>query len=421
VETHFSRLPNAPFQARQNEDGTWDIMDVPVFSIVPEGVKGAPRDITEDDLRTSIEVHRRKHADDQFLARTNAGHNSPFQKAEPAGFFLPKSVKSIRFDGSDRPVLFVDLISVPQCVVDRIDAHELPYRSVEVREWEPLQFGALALLDTHDPFFQLPMMTSLDRTETVSTSVDVTHFRDEQVPAVAAFVSQSGSRFLFRFGDDMPEDEKKNDETEAKLEDGGDLKSAISAIEAKMKEFAPLLELLPKLQEMLAGPEGEAEEQTEEPPVEFEDEEKDDEKPAFDAATAARISALEDKQAARDRADTVKENFSATVSKLEGDGYHLTDASRARIKQAAEQGEKTLALFEASYREVAPTDPPFSLEGDFRSTETAWPAEVMAYQPQGPEMFEAAKREHGEHQKMIAMFSAAEISSLEEHLKREVG
>ena len=110
---HFSRLPGGKYDARQNSDGTWDVVDVPVFTLVAKGTKGAPRDLTENDLHSAVEAHRRKFRDDQFLARVNVLHNYGVHRPTPAGFFLPTSVRPYRMGGKSRPVIFADLLAVP--------------------------------------------------------------------------------------------------------------------------------------------------------------------------------------------------------------------------------------------------------------------------------------------------------------------
>jgi hypothetical protein len=357
----FSVLPGGKYSARQNSDGTWDVMDVPFFAEVPKGIKGAPRDITEDDLRDSVDTHRRKYSEDSFLPRLNVLHNYGIHRPMPAGFFLPRSVRPFRMGGKHRPVVFADLLAIPDEVFRRMDRGELPYRSAEVRTYEPLTFGALALLDTEPPHFEFPLMLDFDKSELSVVRLD----DGGPTLAYAATGTDGPSAFLFRFAeDDMPDDEKKPDEKDpgdGKMAEGeGDLKGAISAIEAKMKEFTPLLELLPKLQEMLAGA-GEEEESIEQEPA--------DEPVAAMSATPAgnedeatqmqaRVSALESYRASNEHEKKVDKTFSSAVDSLESEGYALTDAIKGRIRSAAESGEETLKLFTDTFRETVPKDPP---------------------------------------------------------------
>lgn len=396
----FSVLPGTKFRTRANDDGTLDILDVPIFSTVPQGVKGAPKDIEEADLRTAVAVHRRKHEEDQFLARTNAGHNQALHKPQVAGFFLPTAVRRERFGGESRPVVFADLLHVPMSVVERIKMHELPYRSVEVREWEPLEFGALALLDTEPPFFQLAMMLDVEEDSTVSVGADVTRFNHvQQAPAVAAFVAGTGARFLFRFEDDMPEDEKKKDDdnTEAEMQEGGGAKAAVSDIEALLKELEPILALKDKILEMVGGGGGTEEEMPteDEMPVELSKEKKA--AMSHDSAKAeARLAAVENKLGAMEREKRTERMFATAVEKLEASSIYITDTYREKLFSAAGKGEETLKLFVDAAMETARRDPPDSLDGSFGGGEPAYPNEVMKFAADSPAKFNAAKEAFSE-------------------------
>jgi len=398
VKAHFSRLPGGHYRAQQHDDGTWDVFDVPVFSVVPKGVKGAPKDIGEDDLRAAVALHERLFSDDKFLPRLNTLHNFGLHKATPGGFFLPKTVRPFRMKGRSVPVIFADLIAVPDEIFRAMEQDKLPYCSVEIRAWQPLQFGALALLDTEPPFFEFPLITIGDAMEVVTTGVQQTRFsHTEQAPAVAAFVARDGAGFLFRFGDeDMPDDEKKKDENiEAEMADeggGSDLAAAVKAIEEQMKALEPLLALKDKIAAMVESSgtvdEVETEEEVKaEGPVEM----------SADRATqmSARVSALEDYREQAEREKRRDAIFNEAITGLEGDGYHLSEGSRKRLFEAAERGKDTLELFMASYRETAPKDPPSDLEG-LEPGEEAWPTEVMQFAHQGPHEFSEAKRVYRE-------------------------
>lgn len=418
MEAKFSVIPGGHYQARQNVDGTWDVKDVPVFSTVPKGVKGAPRDITEDELREAVRLHERMFTDDRFLPRLNVLHNYGIHKATAAGFFLPRRVAPFRMKGETVPVIFADLIGVCPDVFAELQSNHLPYCSVEIREWEPLQFGALALLDTEPPFFEFPLIT-VNPTEAVTASA-VRFQSDERSPAVAAFVSGSGSRFLFRFPDTketpMAEDEKKDTEDEAQMAegDGMDVASVVKAIESGEIAVKDFDAIIAAIDARTGATEPEAEGETEEPPVEFKEESKKKE----DAQFSGRIAALEarieqgDREKARDRL------FSATVKSLEEDGYFLPEKTRKSLFSFASKGEATLTDFVDAFRETARQDPPETL-GDFGATRSAaFPAEVMKFAERSPQAFTEAKA-------AFSVWSSfpddKHRSPLEIYLKREVG
>jgi hypothetical protein len=161
--SHFSLLPGGRYSSRQNEDGTWDILDVPIFSIVKKGIKRAPRDITEADLKGAVAEHQRQYREDRYAARLNVLHNFGIHKSTPAGFALPSSVRPLRMKGVFQPVVFADFLSISDEVFQAINSNQLPYCSAEVRTYEPLTFGAVALLDTEPPFFEFPLISVGDK------------------------------------------------------------------------------------------------------------------------------------------------------------------------------------------------------------------------------------------------------------------
>jgi len=404
---------------------------VPVFSVVPKGVKGAPKDIEEDDLHGAVKLHQRAYQEDQAVLRLNVLHNFGIHKATGVGFFLPKEVRSFRMRGKVHPVIFADLLAVQDQWFKEMDAGELPYCSVEIRAWDPLEFAVLSLLDTEPPFFNgFPNINIGERQESLVTSQDITQFKsDQQAPAVAAFVSGTGSaRFLFRFGegvDDMADEEKKDDEKneEAQLSEGeesGDLGAAVKAIEEQMKALEPIIALADKIKALVDSTPEESEVETEEDvkeegPVEMKADADES------TITDARLSALEDYRETAEREKVRDAMFSEAVSGLEDEGYHLSEGSRKRLFTAAEQSKTTLALFLSEYRDTAIKDPPPDLEG-LEPGEETWPAEVMAFSAQGPDEFAEAKRVYREWRDLEANkhFGAGRISPLEKYLARNV-
>lgn len=398
----FARMPGGRYEARQDDDGTWTVLGIPIFTTVKKGVKQATRDITAADLRMAVDIHNRKF-NEGYVAQCNVLHNYGLFKAQRAGFFLPREVRTDRFNGQLRPIIFADLLNVPNKVFLAMDRGDLPYCSVEVKSYEPLQFGALALLDTEPPFFEFPMITFATKEYAKAFehagegTVALAHFRLFEEDAMA---------------DDAPE--KKDDEKpEAEMqagEDGG-IKDAIKAIEAKMKEIQPLLELLPKLQEMLAAPMagGEA---GEEGPV-------DEPVTAMSAGQAkllGRVSALEMELDANRKEREKQALFSGVVAQLEKDGYSLPDSVRARFLEMAGHGKKVFSAFVDSYRETAQPDPSFEMVG--AASGEHFPAEVMTFSHQGPEKFAAAQKAYREW----TTFPDDKFRSpLDRYLKREVG
>lgn len=418
-------IPGGKYRATQNEDGTWDVFDVPMFSVVPKGVKGAPKDIEESDLRGAVQLHAQMHEGDQYLPRLNVLHNFGLHKATGAGFFLPRRVQHFRMKGASVPVVFSDLLAVKDEVFRSLAANDLPYCSVEIREWEPLQFGALALLDTEPPFFEFPLITIGNEEEAVTVSAEATRFaHSPQEPAVAAFVGGSGSRFLFRFGAQEMDDAKKKDDDEVKAEFEGEggmsVESIVKAIESGEISVADMESIVAAIGARGEGAEEVVEDAAvEEPPVEFKEEPESKEPPAFNAKAEARLSVLEDFRANTLREKEVSTLFDASLKELTDSGHHLSDNSQTRLRKAAEQGEETLALFMSVYREEVPTDPPQNF-GDFPMGGDPLPEELAQFQ-NDPAALAEAKRVYAEWREMKAAFRGGPpISELGTYLARHV-
>lgn len=396
-------------------------MDVPIFSLVPKGVKGAPRDIVEDDLQMAVDLHDKMFREDKFLARTNVLHNFGIHRATPAGFFLPRSVRPFRMKGKTHPVIFADLIGVPDPIFRDLDSDRLPYCSPEVRTYEPLQFGALALLDTEPPFFEFPLITIGEREEHPDAA-EFTKFDQAVGPAVGAFVSAQGSAFLFRFAEDvMPDEvEKKKDDEKAQMMEGDalDVAGIVKAIESgeiAVKDFAAIKAAM----DSVAGAEAEPEEEVSDGPV-------DQPVAAMSAKSedaaktiqrlSGRVAGLEEYRERVEREKARDLRFSSAVTKLETDGYTLTEGTRKRLFAQAELGDEAVAAIVDTIREGYTQDPPDDLPGV--PGDESWPAEVMHYAQRGPGELAEAKEAYRAWREMP---NDRYRSPLEKFLQREVG
>ena len=421
ADAQFSRVPGGKYRCRRNDDGTFDVFDVEFFSTIPKGVKGAPKDITADDLNLAVEVHRKKFTEDRFLSRLNVLHNFGSQKATPAGFFLPKRVGEMRLGGKTRAVIFADLISIPETVFQAIDRDELPYRSAEVREWEPLQFGALALLDTEPPFFEFPLLTTGEKVGGVeSVGHEIFCFDRSLEPAVvAAFTSKAGSSFLFNFPreDSMSDEEKKNEEAQMEEGSGLDVAAVCKAIESGEIAVKDMDAIVAAVEAQKASAPSEDVEDTEDPPgqevpVELS---HDDAPPTFDAKAEGRLAALESKVDQYEKEKAQNARFGAAVKALEAEGRHVADSARDRMFKAAGFGQDSLDLLLDTFREDVPRDPGPTLEGG--PADETFPSEVMGFANRGPDALAAAKQLFRDWN---AMPDDRFRSPLENFLKREM-
>ncbi len=384
------------YPAEQNEDGTWDIKDVPIFAFTPEGARGNDEPIDAKWMKKAIKKAKQR-MDEGYLAPLHILHHEPGVQPERAGHFIPTHVGTIRHDGEDVDALYARLVKIPDRIFQRIRAEELPFRSVEIFCFESPEINSLALLDTEVPFFRLPLLT-VGETVVRETREDSSQFEDQPLVAMAA--GSGAGAYLFRFKEsDMgsktakkfmpPKDDEEekvevnvgdDEEEPEKMEADSDVTDAVEKITSIME---PLGTLIAQLQKLLGGGEatpGEGQ------PVEMKAK-------ATGAAAEGRIAALEAFKAETIREKKIAALVSEAEDRLEGDGYHLADSTRTRIRKFAAVGKEELAEFVASFREHATPDPRNNLE-TLPGKQGTLPHEVSKYAEQGPEALAEARRAH---------------------------
>lgn len=379
-------IPGGRYKARQAADGTWTILDVPIFAELPKGIKGAPTDIGGEQLRECVRRALEKSEREAFLAPLHVYHHDGMGPALSAGFFLPRRVAPVLLDGQTMEAIFADLVGVPEQVFRDIDQARLPYRSVEIRTYEPLVFSSLALLDTEDPYFRFPLLTIGDRQPLVAEQVQ--QFARGALRALAPV--GAGAAALFRFTTEegsMPDDEKKEKEGggEDKKFEATDLKGAVETILAALK---PLMDLIPALKGLAEGKGAEPEKKEEAAEI------------AASAATPVqmakgpsdaemRLKALEEFRRQSEAEKQTEALVASAMAQLAG--YHLTDACKADIKAYAASGQEAVERFVKHIKREVSKDPAARLE-DARAASTADAPEVAKFAAHGPEALAEARK-----------------------------
>ena len=141
------------YDAVENDDGTWDIKDVPIM-LADEG-KG----ITPAWMKEAVKTAQKRLSQDKYLSPMQVQHEKPNQPPpESAGFFIPERVGDFTYEGKKRSAVFATL-RVRSWVYSRIKRGELTYRSVHILDARKKEINALSLMDSLTPFFRLPMLT----------------------------------------------------------------------------------------------------------------------------------------------------------------------------------------------------------------------------------------------------------------------
>lgn len=250
--------PGLKLTAIENADGSWNILDVPVLPPVPKGAKLNDEEIGVEWMNEAVRLAQNE-AHLGHLGSISMGHHpdvnlGPSSQPGYAGKILPTRVGTSRMrDEGTIPCMFADFLFVPPDVVDLIERGDLSYRSPEVVNWAKFRMDNVSLLSTEPPFFRLPMLGIGERIPFNRGAQET--FESEEAFATARFTD--GSPPIYRFSEEVTmskekkptakfEDgeDKKDEEDDAKMEDGGlNVDAIVSAIESgeiMVKDFAAI-------------------------------------------------------------------------------------------------------------------------------------------------------------------------------------
>ena len=201
------KLRGGQYTAIQDEDGTFCLKRVEIFSELPEGERGNKEALGKKWLEETRDNMRAKYfADAQYVAPVHVNHHDLPTKL--AGYFVPVEVGPCKMaDSRTLQTLFVDIFKMPPDVYREIKAGRLCFRSVEIKRggYEGREIGSLALMADEPPHFQYAMTT-------VGTEI----LRSEQKPEAFA----ADKPFMFRAA--PVEKLMADDEKEKKKDEGGD-------------------------------------------------------------------------------------------------------------------------------------------------------------------------------------------------------
>jgi hypothetical protein len=406
------------YSAKQNPDGTWDILGVPAygansrsFGKIPVTVNGKIEEqeigINHDAdwLKKAIETAKLDYEERGYMAPLHIHHHGDSDKVERAGFFMPREVRRMVYGGKPLDILFVDLLKIPDRVYRLVKAGELPYRSVEVSresDSEP-EIKSLALLEHEPPYFKLPLLTIENEAACVSSSV--------QDGTLLAAYKAGGSVINFLYKAEDVEEDKKSEEKAAPAVEGkpgGDAKAddETKKIESPEMEGSLMEKILMLLTAMCqkmgvgigddkAAMGGGPAEQ----PTGKEEKEISGGNPVPAAAFNAPAASFDPAEWAKMRAEItcLKEQIKAFSAERELDakvdgavaelqGRPVTEKMKAELRAAAALGDKALAMYVSTVKSYVPQDPPADpLAGQIAAAAGGdpMPAEVLEYQGKG--------------------------------------
>lgn len=200
------------YTAIDNGDGTFDLLDVEIFAELPEGAKRNKEEIGRDWMAAAVRKNRQREQEG-YLPPTHVFHSDDVT-AKPiyAGKLRLKTVGEIQYEGRKLSAIFADIVDIPGDVFGLIEKGQMPYRSVEVHDWDNPEIDSLALMPTDVPYFR---MRNLTVGQIVKRGAN--RFRSESPAVWHRSVGEAGSLILFRFQEKLmgPEDEKDKDKAAA--------------------------------------------------------------------------------------------------------------------------------------------------------------------------------------------------------------
>jgi hypothetical protein len=162
---NFGQTPNLTgqvggrYDAIDHGNGFFSIINIEIFAEVPAGAKRNKERIGEDWMDEAIAKNRLRKKEG-FLPPVHIWHSDETAvKPSYAGKFVLTRRGTITYEGREIPALFANIVDIPKEVFQRIQQGLLPYRSVEVHDWENPEIDSLALMDTDVPFFRMRMTT----------------------------------------------------------------------------------------------------------------------------------------------------------------------------------------------------------------------------------------------------------------------
>ena len=69
------------YTATQHPDGTWSILDVPIFAEVPKGARGSNQEVGREWMEEALRKARFRREKDGYIAPLHVHHTGPARQA----------------------------------------------------------------------------------------------------------------------------------------------------------------------------------------------------------------------------------------------------------------------------------------------------------------------------------------------------
>ena len=212
-----TRKVGGGYLAVDNGDGTFDLKDVDVFAELPKGAKRNKKPIGIPWMEAAISRNQAREKEG-YLPPVHVFHSDEVAvKPTYAGKLRLKDVREITYEGKPIAAVSADIIEIPAHVFSLIEKGQLPYRSVEVHDWNNAEIDSLALMPSDVPFFRLANLTV---GRIVKLAADA--FKEKSPAIWTRDIDKTGSLILFKFQEKQMEPEDKKDDKDADLKDHDD-------------------------------------------------------------------------------------------------------------------------------------------------------------------------------------------------------
>jgi hypothetical protein len=188
------------YTAVDHGNGFFSIVNIPIFAEVPPGAKRNKERIGEEWMDKALEKNRMRRKEGH-LPPVHIYHSDEHAvKPEYAGKFVITKRGTITYEGDEIPALFASVIDIPAAVFERIKDGMLPYRSVEVHDWDNPEIDSLALMPTDVPFFRMAM-TTIGDVKKGDHPIGFKHTSEHPTPIHWYAPQDAGALVCFRFDD----------------------------------------------------------------------------------------------------------------------------------------------------------------------------------------------------------------------------
>lgn len=378
------------YRTTKSPDGSVTLHDVEVFAEFahPKGFE-----FDREWIESAVAKLQAKEAEG-YLPPIHVLHHEGMNEVEQAGFFRVTGTRMLTLDGREVLGVIADLTITNPSAADRIQARQLPYRSVEILDVNNPFLDTLALLDHQPPALKFPMLGMEGFGAQFAEFTFHRHRVAEQAAkgfeVLASGQGGSASRILFRASpmENNDDDKKPAQMAEGDEGEGGgvsvkDVCAAIKSGDISVADFEEIQKAMAERaapeaddddddepEQMMAGPDTPKEMQMSDPASQA------------DPKMAARVFELEAKLAAREAQDQRRVDVAKAVTRLTGRAGIGADAEAKFSAYHEEHGPKAFAGFVDQLASTLPME----MFGDqeaaarFSSQSQGRSAEVMAYE-----------------------------------------